>query len=169
MSEQLKPDGWEPDVSPTRKIIKGRAFIYLDTAQAAVDAERQRAEKAEHPIVRCSCCGGTQIWKRNDAGEICVIHACTSKYGNAQALMPRLEKAEAERDEARAECERLQAQNARLREVLEDTLEKWKLFAEDEDERLYIRRGQAALAPKPAEDPLPQPDSQDGSIRQEEH
>ena len=59
------------------------------------------------------------MWKRNEAGEICVLHSCTAKYGNAVKLMPRLEQAERERDEARAYAEQVEAENARLQQTLQ--------------------------------------------------
>lgn len=37
MSERLTADGYEPDVDPCGKLVKGKPFVYLDRAQAIVD------------------------------------------------------------------------------------------------------------------------------------
>lgn len=55
-----------------------------ETKQRISNLESENA-RLQSPVIRCSCCGGTLIWKRKaDGFEI--IHSCTSKYGNLVAV-----------------------------------------------------------------------------------
>lgn len=92
------------------------------TAEASVQ-EVSSANELHGPIgldgkrivVRCHCCQGTQIWKRNEAGEIEVYHDCAS---GLHAMRLRAEAAEAGMASEQKQNQRLSAQMRNMDKAL---------------------------------------------------
>lgn len=57
---------------------------HLRRAEAAESQVASLTKERDEMVVRCHCCKGTQIWKRNEAGEIEVFHDCASGLHDAK-------------------------------------------------------------------------------------